>query len=280
MRQSLIAAALLAALCAPLAHGQSCAGDPGFGLTATPAVVGFGDPVEICIDSPAGTMPILFVSLGQGPTPTPIGPLCLDFPVVAVSTFPPLPTGKFCLPTYRHCLPAFDGVAFHLQYAGIGPNGLSDSGLSNSVSVTAVDQGNGCNFCAGPGAGTDKPSLLRMKYTGDDCSATDHSQSAGQVTCTGDPADAPLVRIVAQDDKPLGHQNAYVWFDGEVKLGHLFDVEAAAAGMSQLKGVTRIYILDLQGAVLQMVSFHTSCSEPLHAEDQFGAIRLEAFVGQ
>ena len=43
----------------------------------------------------------------------------------------------------------------------------------------------------------DKPNLITMTYTGEDCSATSSSQDNGKFNCSGNPGFAPTVYIVS-----------------------------------------------------------------------------------
>ncbi len=124
-----------------------------------------------------------------------------------------------------------------------------------------------------------KPCALTLKYTGQDCSASDHSQSDSSVACTGDPALAAEVMIVANDDDEAG--GGLVWFTGNVLLGDNFVLEAANAGEERLKANTFVHIFDIaDGSLLQRVKFHTSCSQPLALGDQFGGVQLVGFVAE
>jgi len=117
-----------------------------------------------------------------------------------------------------------------------------------------------------------RPGVLRMQYTGEDCSATNHSQAAGRVSCDGNPASASSVRIRASDKADPNDSRANVWFDGPVALSATFDVDAALAGETQLKSNTFIHVFDDNtDMLLQSIKFHTSCSQPLVAGNQFGS---------
>ncbi len=130
------------------------------------------------------------------------------------------------------------------------------------------------DFCVRTGPGPIKPQVLTMQYTGDGCDATSHSQSPSNVSCSGDPGFASKVRILASDKRNPGHRRASVWFDGMVQLNQQFDIDATLAGKTRLKGTTFVHVFDLSGNLLQAVKFHTSCSEPLNAGDQFGSLQL------
>lgn len=148
------------------------------------------------------------------------------------------------------------GIQFgdYLVLAGSSKNGGLMCPLGNSV----CDLG--------------KPQTLTMRYTGDDCSATSHSQDDGKVECDGDPADAPLVRIV-------GYEGNNVYFDGEVALGETFVLDATAAGLDKFKSATFVDVyLPGGSSPVQMVEFHTSCSQDLFVDDQFGSLVLEGFT--
>lgn len=130
--------------------------------------------------------------------------------------------------------------------------------------------GNGDDLCK-----DGKPAGLVMTYTGEDCSASNNGQDPGKATCTGDPAFAPLVRIVASKDG----KGQDIYFDQEVALDTSFTIRAAGAGEDKLSSSTRVEILDIAtGDLLQELVFHTSCSQPLVRDDQFGALRLDGIV--
>lgn len=125
-----------------------------------------------------------------------------------------------------------------------------------------------------------KPQVIWMKYTGDDCSVTDHSQDDSKVQCEGDPAFAAQVHIRASDDEDPNDTGALVWFDGVVDLDGFFDINAVTGGETRLKTETFVHIFDLDENLLQMVEFHTSCSQPLRQGDRFGAIKLKQFIAE
>lgn len=116
-----------------------------------------------------------------------------------------------------------------------------------------------------------KPATLTMTYTGEDCSATSHDQDEDKVNCSGDPALASPVHIVAFEGND-------VFFDGMVDLGSTFVIDAALAGEDDLKSKTFVDVFDATGKLLQSIEFHTSCSQPLLVGDQFGSLRLDGFT--
>ncbi|MCZ6766555.1 MAG: hypothetical protein O7D32_06450, partial [bacterium] len=115
---------------------------------------------------------------------------------------------------------------------------------------------------------------LAMEYTGDGCDATSHGQKTDKVSCSGDPMDEMMVRIVAADKQDLGNSKTKVWFDDVVELNDEFEIDAANAGDDGLKSVTYVTIFNMNGDVLQTANFHTSCSQPLRLGDQFGSLSV------
>ncbi|RMF23890.1 MAG: hypothetical protein D6765_12455, partial [Bacteroidetes bacterium] len=120
-----------------------------------------------------------------------------------------------------------------------------------------------------------KPQVLTLRYTGEDCSASDHDQDPEKATCSGDPHFASNVRIVASEKQD---GSGKVWFDGIVALGSTFQVDSKTNGESRLKSNTYLNIFDLNGNHLQRVQMHTSCSQPLDVGDRFGSLLLEGIL--
>lgn len=123
-----------------------------------------------------------------------------------------------------------------------------------------------------------KPCSLTLRYTGDSCAATNHQQDPSKVSCTGDPMFATLVRLRASNKANPTDTSAKVWFDGPVMLNETAELLAANAGANRLENDTWIHVFDTADVLLQTVKFHTSCSQPLEIGNQFGSVRLEAFV--
>lgn len=123
-----------------------------------------------------------------------------------------------------------------------------------------------------------KARALTILYTGEDCSATTHNQESDKVQCEGDPAFMGTVHIVAMDKENPDDNHAKIWFDGEVVLDTTFELDAFNAGERKLKARTYVFVYDLDGNLLQFVEFHTSCSQTLAEDDQFGSLRLVGFT--
>jgi hypothetical protein len=163
----------------------------------------------------------------------------------------------------------------------IGPGLISDD--FEVVSGTSSGNGELCPVPPPPPPGSNwcdgaKAKALEVQYTGEDCSATNHNQDPSKVECSGDPAFAPLVRILATDKANPNDNRAKVWFDDEVVLGSTFWIDATNGGDTKLKAETHVFIFDGQGNLLQTIEFHTSCSQPLGAGDQFGSLLMIDFV--
>jgi len=146
-------------------------------------------------------------------------------------------------------------------------------------SMLLVECGDGSS--GGPtsdGCDAGKPQVLEMRYTGEDCTATHHSQDPSKVTCSGDPGYAPLVHIKATDKSNPNDNKAKIWFEGDVALGETFAMDSLNGGENHFKADTFVHITAPGGGVLQTVRFHTSCSQPLNVGDQFGSLLLEVFT--
>ena len=126
-----------------------------------------------------------------------------------------------------------------------------------------------------PGPGpcpTPNPGGLLLKYSGEDCSASDHHQCIRHTKCEGDPGDEPMVWIVVND--MLNPNSGTIWFAGWVELNEVFSVTAATAGQPALHEMTYVHIMTDPAATmcLQVIGFATSCYGPLEEGDQFGSI--------
>jgi hypothetical protein len=112
---------------------------------------------------------------------------------------------------------------------------------------------------------------LTVRYTGDSCYASSNSQDDDY--CSGDPDEASPVRIIATDK--YGYK---VYFNGDVVLDGVFDIDALNAGKSYLDSWVRVKIYKNYGKttckLLQSVKFRTDCDEPLYLFDQFGSIEI------
>jgi SdrD B-like domain/Secretion system C-terminal sorting domain len=133
--------------------------------------------------------------------------------------------------------------------------------------------GSGEDCCEGAG----KVAALTVLYTGEDCSATVHQQDPSKVSCFGDPNFAQTVRIVANEKS--NPNDGKIWFNGVVELNTTFDISAAFGGAGELKSNTYVHIFDMNWQPLQILKFHTSCSQPLSIGNQFGSILIEEVVG-
>ncbi|MCB0707061.1 MAG: T9SS type A sorting domain-containing protein [Saprospiraceae bacterium] len=165
-------------------------------------------------------------------------------------------------------------VEFHTSCSQ--PLGIRDQFGANKVVSLVFESGGTCGAASGSDCceNGEKPTTITVRYTGENCSATQTSQSSDKWNCSGDPAMDPSVYIIANDDADP-NDNDFVWFSGVVAIGDIYVIDAANAGETKLKSKTFIHIFASQGgSLLQSVEFHTSCSQPLSADDQYGANEL------
>lgn len=131
----------------------------------------------------------------------------------------------------------------------------------------------------GDGCSAGKPRILTMRYTGEGCDASQHNQGSDKVQCSGTPGPGSVMIKVTDKTDP-DDSRAMVFFDGgPIAVGDTFDIDASFAGADKLKSNTVVHIYQ-NGAVVQTVRFHTSCSRPLSVGDQFGSLVLEVFVAE
>ncbi len=247
----------------------------GVTLTLDPVQTSYAANQEVgfIVKGQPNTFTILGADPDPGPTVFPYGVVNLGFSSEMLR-FSGLTDENGCFSIYCvvGCDHPFFNRTIYLQAVQF-PKGAQPC-ISNPATVLWEDLRGVCaqtNLCPGSGF---KPQVLTMKYTGDDCSATNHSQAAGKVFCSGDPGFAPLVHIISHDPA-----NKYIWFQGDVALNANFDIDATSAGRVQLQGDTIVDIFDVNnGALLQTVQFHTSCSQPLIPGDQYGGVELVSAV--
>ncbi len=243
----------------------------GVNIHASPSkpVYAAGEVVTIGGMGLPNTFTILAGDTDPGPTTFPFGTVNLGFSSELIfHHFISSVEGCFSTDCTADCDSPYLGRPVYIQAVQFPQGGTPC--VSNSLVLLWEDINGVCvqtNLCPGSGF---KPQVLTMKYTGDSCAATSHSQAAGSVSCSGDPGFAPLVHIVSHDPP-----NKYIWFEGDVALNADFDIDATNAGRLQLQGETIVDIYDVNnGALLQTVQFHTSCSQPLIPGDQYGGVEL------
>src|SRR5262249_44691206 len=116
----LLAGAITTIASSPARGGGPCPGDPGFTLQVPPEAP-IGEFIDICMDARAGDLVALLGSLGQGPTATPFGTFCLDFPPLVMFTFVMPPGGNRCFHRYIVCDPSAVGMIGYLQFLAVDP---------------------------------------------------------------------------------------------------------------------------------------------------------------
>lgn len=120
-----------------------------------------------------------------------------------------------------------------------------------------------------------RPEAFELKYTGQDCDATNTSQDENKYSCDGDPEFAPLVYIIASDKENPDDHHAAIYFEGLVGLDESFVISALNTNHGHFHAKTFVHIFSADtDEVLQTVEFHTSCSQPLFTGDQYGSILI------
>ena len=115
---------------------------------------------------------------------------------------------------------------------------------------------------------------MTLQYTGTGCGASRHNQDDGKVMCEGGSASTEPVFIVVSDKKD---EHVYA-IDSNMPLNGTIEVDANISGRDFLSSETMVSIYSADDELIEQVVFHTSCSQPFRAGDQFGSIRIIAMT--
>jgi len=167
--RTIVKRSLLAALAAfawsPWLVAQNCDGDPGFEIHG-PDTAPIGTTIDVDLVGPPGALGLLMVSLGQGPVDTPLGTICLDFPLVTAIVFVLDGNGDQRISGFHPCDPAIVDITVYLQFITARP----DSGISNQHAITfedAICDDSFCGFTQGGWGSTctrNNPGCLRDEF--------------------------------------------------------------------------------------------------------------------
>jgi len=212
------------------------------------------------------------------------------------------------------------GVPASAQDDGLVYEGTSeivhDNGLYTVIKDVRVCFDPTCDGQSDDCCADGKPVQITMLYTGDDCSATQHSQNPDKVNCEdfGALLGEVFIRATNKEDPFDGSDD--VFHEGRVNIGEEYVIDAENAGATNPSGhngfgssgnpfgidnnarngslggnvvasgvhlpsKTFIHIFDDEdGTLLQSVEFHTSCSQPLFIGNQFGASQVVSCIGE
>jgi len=116
--------------------------------------------------------------------------------------------------------------------------------------------------------GHGKPKRLRLQYDAD--SDSNHSQTSSEVIISPPNAVFPASVYI----EAFGHRGELLSTHSNVPPGYVFDLEGP---QNKIPPRVSFKIYTSQGGTLiQTVQFHSSCSQPLEAGDEFGAITVVA----
>jgi hypothetical protein len=124
---------------------------------------------------------------------------------------------------------------------------------------------------------TKRPTSISFRYHDEyTCMASDNSQPEDKTSCDDPGANSAPVRIVVSKD-----DGTNVTLDtgpgATVEDGDVVVALAADAGLTDFDSSSRIQILDDNDNLLQDITLHTSCSQPLAIGDYYGAMEVVAF---
>jgi hypothetical protein len=113
-----------------------------------------------------------------------------------------------------------------------------------------------------------KPKRLRLQYDAD--SDSNHSQTSSEVIISPPNAVFPASVYI----EAFGHRGELLSTHSNVAPGYVFDLEGPR---NRIPPRVSFKIYTSQGGTLiQTIQFHSSCSQPLEAGDEFGAITVVA----
>lgn len=153
--------------------------------------------------------------------------------------------------------------------------------LLDNVSVEGIDAASPLD-CQPVEVCGDKPANLELLYNGPHSDGDVYTQDPSEVvieTFTVDPL--PTVVFIKVFDHQYGTPNASMLFAEEVLLGEKFEILDAGSDWNKPFVPPRITIEIRDtgdNSLLQRVTFHTSCSQPLDVGDQFGGIAVWGFT--
>jgi len=127
-----------------------------------------------------------------------------------------------------------------------------------------------------------KPLEMTFKYTGGGEDATNTAQPKCKYEVSGDPEEAAKVHIIASSKHKLKYvDESNIFFEGDVNLGEAFTLKVdKATKKSRFESKTYIFIMDMDGNVIQTVQYHTSGSAPIVLGDVIGGLTLTGYVGE
>lgn len=147
--------------------------------------------------------------------------------------------------------------------------GMAGNGQTLACTATSQTGLDACAFVAGPAPSCQsvgsRPKSLTFRYTGNDCGASKNSQASDKWFCSGSIGTNPVVAVV--EDPARINVDA----KGALNVGDLVTVTALGSDIGT--------VMQLQVGG-QLVSVHTSCSQPLAVGDVFGSLELVQFNGQ
>jgi hypothetical protein len=117
-----------------------------------------------------------------------------------------------------------------------------------------------------------KPTQVVFEYTGEPCSASNNSQDPGKATCSGPLMGETPIQVVVTSDAVTVSPSTEV-----VSTGPPPTLVTFTATADRLKSEISFDIRQ-GGVTLQSLTVHTSCSQPLAVNDQFGSMRVHSVV--
>ena len=123
-----------------------------------------------------------------------------------------------------------------------------------------------------------KPKKLTFKYVGGGEEDSDFTMDEKKVIIKGNAQNRSPVRVRVVDKDTPFHNKAKIFFDKPISLDDTFMVNADNSNNDKLPSEITVFFLDTDGNVLQSITLHTSCSQPLKILDRFASIILISVI--
>jgi len=152
----------------------------------------------------------------------------------------------------------------------VATNGVLDCNPESSSELAKECEVEGMK----PGSCADgRPTALVFEYTGEDC-VDGNDQDDGKWSCSGDPNLAAPVEVVMTKDAGVFTVTPSA---ENIGLNQTFEIRRTDELGKEFPSEIEFDIRQ-GGQTLQSLKMHTSCSQPLEVDDQFGSVILKQFV--
>jgi len=143
--------------------------------------------------------------------------------------------------------------------------------LIDSAGKATFKEGCEVELPAPSGCDIGKPMALVFEYTGEYC-VDGNDQASDKWSCSGDPSEAQPVQVVMTKDA----DKFDVIPNSDIDIGKTFEIRMKKDGKELPSEIE--FDIRQSDETLQSLIMHTSCSQPLSVDDQFGSVIVREFI--